>query len=112
MVLLVVGMDEVFILVVDMPHIACHLYRQTQKGADIGKHGLRSQPCGNGEEEGKAGENEKTPPFQTPPRGGYRHHQRQKKKTQEKHGKGHAHLLDGLVYIVDVETDKCFGKMA
>ena len=40
--LFVVGMDEVFVLVVDMPHIAYHLYRQTQKGADLRKHGLRS----------------------------------------------------------------------
>ena len=31
--LLVVGMDEVFVLMVDVTHVACHLYRQTQKGA-------------------------------------------------------------------------------
>ena len=40
--LLVVGMDEVFVLMVDVTHVACHLYRQAQQGADLRKHGLRS----------------------------------------------------------------------
>ena len=54
--LLVVGMDEVFVLMVDVTHVACHLYRQAQQRADLSKHGLRSQPHGNGEEERQAGE--------------------------------------------------------